>query len=187
MGYESLIRPQARPTQAPPPPTPSSTLGPLPANWYSDGLTTDDARYVAACAATFVQTYHTYDASNPQTFENAVYMLSTQAKKTFYLGGEPDPYNMHLRMLPRWQNTAESHQQVERATVAMPSIVNFIPVLPIYTVRMRVGYNLTKQTDNQVTLFVKYDIVILQSTSPSPSLPEEKIGWQVIAWQDADA
>ena len=185
MGHESLSHLQANPTQAPPP-TPYSMLGPLPANWSSDGLTANDARYVAACAATFVQAYHTYDASNPQTFENAIYMLSKQAKKTFYLGG-PDPYNIHLRMLPSWQQTAESRQQVEQATVAMPTIKVLSTVFPTYTVTVEVGYNLAKQTENQATTLVKHDTVILQNTSPSPSQPQQKIGWQVIAWQDADA
>jgi hypothetical protein len=187
MGHESLSHPQVKPTQAPPPPPQSSTLSSLPANWYSDGLTADDARYVAACAATFVQTYHTYDASNPQTFENAVYMLSAQAKKTFHLGGPNDQYNIHLRMLSSWQNTAESRQQVEQATVAMPTIKVLSTVLPTYTVTVDVGYNLAKQTDNQATTLVEHDTVILQNTSPSPGLPQQKIGWQVIAWQDADA
>ncbi len=185
MGHESLSHLQANPTQAPPP-APYSMLGPLPANWSSDGLTADDARYVAACAATFVQAYHTYDASNPQTFENAIYMLSKQAKKTFYLGG-PDPYNIHLRMLSSWQQTAESRQQVEQATVAMPTIKVLSTVFPTYTVTVEVGYNLAKQTENQATTLVKHDTVILQNTSPSPSQPQQKIGWQVIAWQDADA
>jgi hypothetical protein len=68
----------------------------------------------------------------------------------------------------------------------MPTILDLYTLAPTHTITVRVGYNLTKQTDNQVTPFVKYDTVKLQSTSPSPSLPMEKIGWQVIAWQDAD-
>jgi hypothetical protein len=190
MGHESLNHLQAKPTQAPPPPTPapSSTLGQLPGNWYTEGLTADDARYVAACAATFVKTYHTYDATNPQTFESAVYMLSAQAKKNFYLGGPDDTYHTHLRMLPNWQNAAESQQQAEQATVGEPTIQDATTVIPIHTVTVKVGYHLIKQRGGQTTTpRIYYDTVILRNTSPSPTLPKQKIGWQVIAWQDADA
>jgi hypothetical protein len=184
MGHDSLSRPQANLT--PPPPTP--TLGQLPINWYTQRLTADDARYVAACAATFVNTYHTYDATNPHTFESAVYMLSSQAKKNFYLGGPDDTYHTHLRMLPNWQNTAISQQQAEQATVGEPTIQDVTTVIPIHTVTVKVGYHLFKQRDGQTTApRIYYDTVILQNTSPSPDLPQEKMGWYVIAWIDADA
>jgi len=173
---------QIKPTPTTPPPT-----NPLPADWTIDGLNDTDAAYVQACAASFVKQYHTYDASNPQTFQNAIYMLSTHAKKLFYLGGIEDTDNIHLRTLPNWQQTAQKQQQIEQATVDRPIIHGISSFGSLFIVTVKVGYNLQKQTNGLVTAFTYNDTVILQNTTPSPKLPNEKTGWQVIDWKDQDA
>jgi len=169
------------------PKTTPSPIGPLPSDWTLNGFNNTDAAYVQACAASFVKQYHTYDASNPQTFQNAIYMLSTHAKKLFYLGGIEDTDNIHLRMLPNWQHTAQQQQQIEQATVDRPIIHSIASVGPQHIVTVKVGYNLQKQTNGIVTAFTYNDTVILQNTTPSPKLPNEKTGWQVIDWKDQDA
>lgn len=174
-------RSQLKATQTP------SAVGPLPADWTIDGFNDTDAAYVQACAASFVKLYHTYDASNPQTFQNAIYMLSTHAKKLFYLGGPEDTDNIHLRTLLNWQQTAQQQQQIEQSTVDRPIIHGISSIGSQYIITVKVGYVLQKQTNGIVTPFTYNDTVILQNTTPSPKLPNEKTGWQVIDWKDQDA
>src|SRR5436190_1374977 len=65
--------------------SPSSAVEP-PSSWYTYGFNDADATYVQACAARFVQLYHTFQFSHPKTFLAAAYMLSADAQNLFYHG-----------------------------------------------------------------------------------------------------
>ena len=188
----SLANPQVKPGQSSPPPSstqpPALTPNPLPPEWYMDNYTDSDADYARACAATFVNNYHTFDARDPKSFEAAAYMLNAYAKKLFYQGGPDNPHNLNLHMLANWQNQAKQRQQRQQTSVDRPRILNITPQYSKYVVYLEVGYNLTKEIAGQVSTSVHHDRVILQNTTPSPKLlPKQTTGWQVIDWIDGDA
>ncbi len=180
------------PTPTPPTPTPIPTPTPtstVPAGWYNYGFTDDDAKYAEACAAQFVHDYHTFDYSKPESLQIPTHMLSAHAKKLFYLGGAEDTHNIHLHMLSIWQKGIQQHQQSQQATVQQPTLHYITPHYSNYIVEVDVGYKLIKEMNSEVqTPEIHHDTVILQNTSPSPKLlPNERHGWEVEDWIDADS
>jgi hypothetical protein len=177
----SASRPQAPAGSAMPTPT-------VPSGWYTYGLTDADARYAEACAAQFVLDYHTFDYTNLASLETPAYMLSARAKQLFYLGGADDTHNLHLHMLSTWRDTIQEREQSQQATIAQPTLTNITPQYSNYIVDVDVGYKLIKEVNSEVQApEFFHDTVILQNTSPSPKLPNEQHGWEVVDWIDADA
>ncbi len=164
----------------------SSTIQ-IPSSWYTDRFNDVDAAYAQACAARFVQLYHTFRFSDPKTFEAATYMLSADAQKLFYQGGPADTHVLHLHMIPNWQNQIKQHQQMQEVTVDRPTILSITPLHSKYVVYLDIAYILIKERNSQIYLSRLHHKVILQSTKPSSKLPNETVGWQVVDWIDADS
>ncbi len=114
-------------------------------------------------------------------------MLSADAQKLFYQGGPADTHNLHVHMNPNWQNAMKQNQQVQEVGVDKPTILSIIPLHSKYIVCLDVGYNLTRQENRIITNLPLHDKVILQDTSPSSKLPNERVGWQVVDWIDGDS
>lgn len=188
--YSTRSQASTKPTPTPTPPTPTPTpTSTIPAGWYDYGFTDDDAKYAEACAAQFVHDYHTFDYSKPASLQVPTHMLSAHAKKLFYLGGAEDTHNIHLHMLSIWQKGIQQHQQSQQATVQQPTLHYITPHYSNYIVEVDVGYKLIKEMNSEVqTPEIHHDTVILQNTSPSPKLlPNERHGWEVEDWIDADS
>ena len=89
-------------------------------------------------------------------------------------------------MTPTWQATMKSNQQSQQVQVQKPLINSDTPLYGKFLVYTEIHYTIFKQIHGQPTMiFNLVDKVTLQSTSPSPQLPNETTGWQVIDWTAA--
>ena len=179
--------PTPTPTPTPTPnPTPTPTANAVPPDWYSFGFQDDDAAYVKACAAHFVQLYHNFNFSDPSTYEAALYMTSKQAQQLFDLGGPNDRNYIHARKVT--EKSMNNKQIIERAAVAEPTIHDITQYGQWYIATVIVVYRLDKQVIGVPITSTLSDTITLQTTPyPSKALPNQKVGWQVTDWKDADA
>ncbi|HWS84313.1 MAG TPA: hypothetical protein VN207_08640 [Ktedonobacteraceae bacterium] len=193
----SLANPQAKSTPTPTPPhTPTPTLTPnpmptpmaiaVPPDWSTYGFQNDDAAYVAACAALFVQLYHTFRFNDRSTYEAALYMTSKLAQQHFDQGGPDDKNDIHARKVT--EKSMQDNQIIELPTVAQPTIHDITQYNQLYIATVTVDYILDKQELGLLTKHPLSDTITLQTTpNPSKALPNQKWGWQVTDWKDADA
>lgn len=153
---------------------------PLPDTWVQAGSTQKDFANVQACAATFVQLYNTFVASNPHSFEAGTYMFTDGAKGRFY--GSPPNSQPDQHMDPMWRALLQKQHYQQSAQVATPNLLAVSRVSGKLLAWMVVPYRITEQNENGQPMAVHDGQGTVLLVSAPVNIQGTGTGWQVSQW-----
>jgi hypothetical protein len=123
--------------------------------------------------------YQTFNATNPQTFETCVYMLTDGGKQRFY-GSAPNPPDKH--MLSMWRASVQQQQVQQVAQVSEPGFMAAQDTTRL-VVWMLISYRLSISVEGSQFVVEKAQMTVLLMAVPGSG---KGTGWQVSQWQDSN-
>jgi len=155
----------------------------VPDDWLKAKMTEQDFANAQACAASFVDTYQTFDIANTQTLETCVSMFSVGAKSRFYQQSGGSPTEEHMNLL--WRASARRYHLNQRALADVPSLIDIRSINGRVLAWMSVPYRATIKTAGREATISDYFTVLLVNYGDSRSMPG--MAWQVSDWRGGSA
>ncbi len=156
---------------------------PVPDDWSKAKMTAQDFANAQACAASFVNTYQTFDIANTQTLETSVPMFTVGAKNRFYQQSGDSAADEHMSLL--WRASARRYHLNQNAQADVPSLIDMKSIKGRVLVWMSVPYRAKIKTTGRETLINDFFTVLLVNYPGSRSMPG--LGWQVSDWRRGSA
>jgi hypothetical protein len=155
----------------------------VPDDWLKTKMTEQDFANAQACAASFVDTYQTFDIANTQTLETPVDMFSVGAKSRFYqqVGGSPSEEHMNLL----WRASARRYHLSQKTLADVPSLIDIRSMNGRFLAWMSVPYRATINTAGREATLSDSFTVLLINYPNSRSIPG--MAWQVSDWRSGSA
>lgn len=155
---------------------------PLPSAWGKAQLTANDLAYAQACAASFISLYQTFDFKNPGTLDTTVASLSASAKMRFYEGSTGQKAS--FRVNEAWLAHIQATQKKQTVRVSLPVLIDFQNYDENIFIAMRVYYQTTLYTGEDVSKQVFQDTIYLMRTTLN--MAQGGTGWQIIDWTNGE-
>ena len=163
-----------------PAPQTSPVPDPLPPAWQQANRNGQDYTNALACAATFVETYESFDYHQVQSLYAAMPLLSSQARQRFYQGNGASSAN--ARTDAAWQKKIQRDRIIQVARVSLPT-----PVASTYSegslyVTLLVPYQTIEQIDGQTSIQNHFETVLLRGVPADRA--KDGTGWQIADWRE---
>jgi hypothetical protein len=160
--------------------TSSANSPSLPDAWTQAGRSKQDYIEALACAATFVETFETFDYHQLRTLYTAIPLLSATSQKHFYEGD--GSISANIRTDPNWQKKLQQNQVIQVATVSMPTLLDSEYSQGLLYITLDVPYTVVEQIDGQSTTHTYNETVLLNDIAQNEQ--QNGIGWQVSDWRE---
>jgi hypothetical protein len=156
---------------------------PLSQAWAQAGRSQKDFANAQACAATFVNTYETFDSTDSGTFTHCTPMLTDGAIRRFYgtaAGAQPDQH-----MDPMWQASLRQQSYKQTAQASAPTLLNATYTDGRMLVWMLVSYHTEIQTGSNKAIIQNTQSTVLLLGVPV-NQDKTGTGWQVSDWAEGN-
>jgi hypothetical protein len=153
----------------------------LPLEWLQAGRDQKDFANAQACAATFINTYLTFNAANPITFEASVPMLTDGAKQRFYGNAPNTQPNSHMD--PMWRAALLKQQIQQSAQSSQPGLLGARYTNGKLLVWMVVSCQVMIQAAGSKPVIENDQYTVLLLGVPI-NTQKTGTGWQVSQWQE---
>jgi hypothetical protein len=153
----------------------------LPLEWLQAGRNQEDFANAQACAATFVNTYWTFNSADPKTFETSVSMFTDGARQRFYgnaLNTQPD-----VHMDPMWRAALLKQQIQQSAQSSQPGLLGARYTNGKLLSWMTVSYQITISAVGSKPVIENDQYTVLLLGVPI-NTQKTGTGWQVSQWQE---
>ena len=152
----------------------------LPHAWFQAGRSQNDLLFAKACAASFVNAYQTFNATDTRTFESCAFMLSDGGKQRFY-GLNPNvPSDEH--MLPMWRASMQQQQVQQAAQAGEPRFMVAQSSTKLLA-WMLVSYQRSIRIAGGPPVVATAQMMVLLVSMP---VHDQETGWQVSQWQNGN-
>jgi hypothetical protein len=152
----------------------------LPEAWQQAKRTHTNYVQALDCAATFVDTYESFDYRQTQSFAAALPLISAAAKQRYYQGYGKTPAN--IRTNARWQMLAKQWQIVQKARSSRPVLQSSKYDNGTLYIVLNVPYQLTQQMAGK-NHSLRFSVTVLLK-GIAPNNKNHGIGWQVSDWHE---
>lgn len=150
--------------------------------WSQAGYTKQDLASASACAASFVITYLSFDATQAQTFVACATLLSAGGQQRFSGHASNRPADLHED--PLWQASMQKQQVRQSAQTSPPVLLMAAFEQERMLAWMQVNYQLTIHRGAEA--FTLTDAMTVLVISFPRNAPHKGSGWQVSDWRSGN-
>jgi hypothetical protein len=150
-----------------------------PASWRDTGRSKEEFALLQGCAASFVITYQSFDATHLKTLEASVPMLSAGAQKRFYA---PEIHGTPNRRMKDdlWRAGIQRTRLQQQAQAARPRLIQASQMQGRLAAWLVVPYQISIKRNNQSNVQAGDYTVLLVERIPKG----DGTGWQVSDWRE---